>query len=93
MSEYLLDDFMIPMGLTTREVSEGTGIPLDEMRALLADGRELTPELSEKLGEFFDVSSMLFYNIQEELEERASVRERRLESRRLMLRYYDFRFC
>ena len=93
MSEYLLDDFMIPMGLTTREVSEGTGIPLDEMRALLADGRELTPELSEKLGEFFDVSSMLFYNIQEELEERASVRERRIESRRLMLRYYDFRFC
>ena len=75
MSEYLLDDFMIPMGLTAREVSEGTGIPLAEMRALLADMQEITPELSEKLGEFFGVSSMLFYDIQEELKERAGVRE------------------
>lgn len=75
MSEYLLDDFMIPMGLTAREVSEGTGIPLAEMQALLADMQEITPELSEKLGEFFGVSSMLFYDIQEELKERAGVRE------------------
>ena len=75
MSEYLLDDFMMPMGLTAREVSEGTGIPLNEMRALLADAQEITPELSRRLGAFFGVSSMLFYNIQGELKERAGVRE------------------
>ena len=75
MSEYLLEDFMIPMGLTACEVSAGTGIPLAELRALLADEEEVTPELSRRLGAFFGVSSMLFYDIQEELKERAAVRE------------------
>ena len=42
---------------------------------MLADEEELTPELSERLGEFFGVSSMLFYDIQEEFKECAGVRE------------------
>ena len=75
ISEYLLEDFMIPMGLTEQELAKGTGIPLAELRAVLADEQEVTPELSKKLGVFFGVSSMLFYDIQEELKERAGVRE------------------
>ena len=75
MSEFLLDDFMIPMGLTVHDVAAGTGTPLAELRAVLADEQEVTPELSEKLAAFFGVSSMLFYDIQEELKERAGVRE------------------
>ena len=75
MSEFLLDDFMIPMGLTAHDVATGTGISLKELRAVLADEQEVTPELSEKLGIFFGVSNMLFYDIQEELKERAGVRE------------------
>ena len=51
------------------------GIPLAELRALLADEKEVMPELSRRLGAFFGVSSMLFYDIQEELKERAAVRE------------------
>ena len=66
---------MIPMGLTEQELAKGTGIPLAELRAVLADEQEVTPELSKKLGVFFGVSSMLFYDIQEELKERAGVRE------------------
>ncbi len=75
MSEYLLDDFMIPMELTAQEVSAGAGIPLNELRAVLADEQELTPELSGKLGVFFGVSKMLFFDLQEELKARAEVRE------------------
>ena len=75
MSEYLLDDFMIPMGLTEHDLAAGTGIPLNELRAVLANEQEVTPELSEKLGAFFGISSMLFYDIQEELRARAKVRE------------------
>ena len=75
MSDYLVGEFMIPMNLTAEEVSEGTGIPLYEIRALLADAQELTPEISERLGKYFGVSAMLFYNIQQNLKKRAGVRE------------------
>lgn len=71
MSDYLSDEFMIPMNLTAKEVSEGTGIPLYELKALLADMQEVTPEVSEKLGEYFGISPMLFYNIQQDLKRRA----------------------
>ena len=75
MSDYLVGEFMIPMNLTAEEVSEGTGIPLYEIRALLADEQEVTPEISERLGKYFGVSAMLFYNIQQNLKKRAGVRE------------------
>lgn len=75
MSEFLLEEFMIPMELTAIEVSEGTGIPLYEVEAMLRDEQEVTPENSMRLGAFFGVSDMLFYDIQEELKERAGVRE------------------
>ena len=67
MSDYIGGEFMTPMNLTAEEVSEGTGIPLHEIRALLADDAEITPEISEKLGRFFGVSAMLFYDIQQDL--------------------------
>lgn len=67
MSDYLSGEFMMPMNLTAEEVSKGTEIPLHEIRALLADDAEITPEISEKLGRFFGVSAMLFYDIQQDL--------------------------
>lgn len=73
MSEYLLDDFMIPMGLTAEDVSKGTGISLHDVRAILVDAQEITLEISEKLGEYFGVSAMLFYDIQQDLKARAEV--------------------
>ena len=74
MSEYLLEDFMIPMGLTANEVSAGTGIPLHELHRILADDQELTPTQASRLSSFFGVSCDLFYDLQEELKERAGVR-------------------
>ena len=74
MSEFLLDEFMIPMNLTAKEVSQGTGIPLYDVRAILADTQEITPDVSEKLGAYFGVSSMLFYNIQQDLIQRVGAR-------------------
>lgn len=75
MSDFLLEDFMLPMNLTAKDLSEGTGIPLEEVTAMLADILEVTPELSGKLGAYFGVSDMLFYDIQQALKERAGVRE------------------
>ena len=77
MSEYLLDDFMTPMGLTAQDVSEGACIPLREVKAVLSDKQEITPEISRKLGKYFGVSEMLFFDIQNELKERADLLELR----------------
>ncbi len=73
MSEFLIEEFIEPMGLTESEVSEGAGVPLNELQLLLADKQELTLEQSEKLGAYFGVSSILFYDIQRDLKERVAV--------------------
>lgn len=75
MSEFLLDEFMTPMGLTARDLSDGTGLQLYDVRALLADDAQITPEISAKLGSFFGVSDMLFYDIQQDLKKRVAVPE------------------
>ena len=75
MSEYLLDEFMIPMNLTARDLSQGAGIPINDVTAMLADMQEISAEISVKLGEYFGVSDMLFYDIQQDLKARAGVRE------------------
>ena len=77
MSEYLLGDFMTPMGLTAQDVSEGLRIPLREVKAMLSDEQEVTPEISRKSGTYFGVSEMLFFDIQNELKESAGLRELR----------------
>ena len=71
MSEFLLEEFMLPMHIDARTLSEGTGIPLWELQAMLRDEEDVTPENSKRLGSFFGVSDMLFYDIQEDLKERS----------------------
>ena len=71
MSEFLLEEFMLPMHIDAQTLSEGAGIPLSEVEAMLRDEQDVTPENSMRLGSFFGVSDMLFYDIQEDLKERA----------------------
>ena len=71
MSEYLLEDFMLPMKLNVHDVSEGANIPLYGMQAILNDEIEITPDLSERLATFFGVSKMLFYKLQHDIKARA----------------------
>ena len=75
MSEFLLDEFMIPMNITARDLSEGANIPIEDVKALLSDEVEITPEISRKLAGFFGVSCMLFYDIHADLKDRAGVLE------------------
>lgn len=75
MSDFLLEDFMLPMGLRVKDLSEGTGIPLEDITAMLADALEVKPKLSEKPRTYFGVSDMLFYDIQQDLKTHAGVRK------------------
>ena len=46
---------------------------------MLRDEQEITPENSMRLGSFFGVSDMLFYDIQEDLKERSMSDMRELQ--------------
>ncbi len=75
MSEFLLNDFMLPMGINAQVLSYGTGIPINELQAILNDEVNITPEISQKLGMFFGVSDSLFSDIQSDLLRRESVKD------------------
>ena len=64
MKDFLLEDFMIPMNINAKKLSEGTGISLDELNAIFNDELEITPSISKKLAVFLGVSDTLFYDIQ-----------------------------
>lgn len=79
MSDFLFDDFMTPLNIDAFDLAAGAHIPIDDVRAVLADELDVTPEISRKLAAFFGVSSMLFYDIQEDLKRRAGVSIRELQ--------------
>ena len=74
MRDFLLNEFMIPLGLTAQNVSEQAGVSIKELQSVLNDEQEMTPELSVKLGKYFGISDMLFYNIQQDLNRRAGIK-------------------
>ena len=74
MSEFLLNDFMLPMGINAQVLSYCAGIPINEVQAILNDEINITPEISQKLGAFFGVSGSLFSDIQSDLFKRENAR-------------------
>ena len=70
LSEFLIEDFMKPMGLDAQALSKGTGIPIDDIYGLINDKIAVTYETSAKLGAFFGISPDVFYNIQETINSR-----------------------
>ena len=71
-SEFLLEEFMIPLQLDAQTLSLGVHIPLSEVQAILRDETEITLDESAQLGAFFGVSDSVFYDMQEVLKKRAS---------------------
>lgn len=67
ISEFLLQDFMQPLNLSVKEVADGAGVAVDSLQAILNGESEITPIISSKLGKFFNVSAMLFYDIQTDI--------------------------
>ncbi len=73
ISEFLYEDFMLPLCLDALTVSNMADIPLADIRGILADETEITPEISAKLGAVFGISPMLFYNIQCDINTRKEI--------------------
>ena len=75
VSEFLYEEFMRPMNIDALTLAEGVNLPLAVIQSVLSDKCEITPEISEKLGAFFNVSPMLFLNIQRDIYSRSTLTE------------------
>ena len=62
--EMLLEEFLIPMNLTQRELADGIRVPYQRVNELINGRRGLTPATALRLAKFFGTSPDLWMNLQ-----------------------------
>jgi len=56
--EMLLEEFLIPMGLTQRELADAIHVPYQRVNELIKGKRGMTPSTALRLAKFFEVSNV-----------------------------------
>jgi addiction module HigA family antidote len=62
--EMLLEEFLIPMGLTQRELAEGIRVPYQRVNELVNGRRGVTPHTALRLAKFFGTSPEVWMSLQ-----------------------------
>ena len=62
--EMLLEEFLIPMGLTQRALAQAIHVPYRTVNAIIKKHREITPRMALRLSKFFGVSADFWMNLQ-----------------------------
>ena len=62
--EMLLEEFLIPMGLTQRQLAEGIHVPYQRVNELVNGKRGVTPSTALRLAKFFGTSPDVWMNLQ-----------------------------
>lgn len=62
--EMLLEEFLIPMGLTQRELAKGIHVPYQRINDLINGRRGMTPSTALRLAKYFDMSAAFWMNLQ-----------------------------
>ena len=62
--EMLLEEFLIPMGLTQRELAEAIHVPYRRIQEIANGRRGVTPSTALRLGKFFSMSADFWMNLQ-----------------------------
>lgn len=68
MSEILLEEFMIPLGLSAYRLAREIHVPVSRIQDILHDRRKITPDTSIRLAKFFGVSDRYFLDIQNDID-------------------------
>jgi addiction module HigA family antidote len=58
----LLEEFLVPMGITQRELAEGIGVPYQRVNELVNGRRGVTPSTALRLARYFGTSSGFWMN-------------------------------
>lgn len=70
IGEILKEEFMKPLGISSSELAKNIDIPLSLADAILSNQRKITPDISIKLGKYFNVSQDYFLNLQHDIDNR-----------------------
>lgn len=62
--QMLLEEFLKPMGITQRELSNAIRVPYQRINEIINGRRGITPSTALRLGKFFGVSADFWMNIQ-----------------------------
>ena len=62
--EMLLEEFLLPMGLTQRELANAIHVPYQRVNEIVNGRRGITPSTALRLGKFLGVSAGFWLNLQ-----------------------------
>jgi addiction module HigA family antidote len=60
----LLEEFLLPMNLTQRELAEGIHVPYQRINEIVNGKRGITPSTSLRFAKFFGTSAGFWMNLQ-----------------------------
>ncbi len=61
--EMLLEEFLVPMGLTQRELADAIHVPYQRVNEIVNGKRGITPSTALRLARFFDMSADFWMNL------------------------------
>jgi len=62
--EMLLEEFLMPMGITQRRLAEAIHVPYQRINEIVNGRRGITPSTALRLAKTFNVSAQLWMNLQ-----------------------------
>ena len=62
--EMLLEEFLVPMGLTHRELAEAVHVPYQRVNDLINGRRGMTPSTALRLAKYFGTTPAFWMNLQ-----------------------------
>jgi addiction module HigA family antidote len=62
--EMLLREFLIPMGLTQKQLADGIKVPFQRINQIVSGKRGITPSTALRLGKYFGMSAAFWTNLQ-----------------------------
>lgn len=60
----LLEEFLIPMGMTQKELADSIHVPFQRINEIVGGKRGLTPSTALRLAKFFGMSAGFWLNLQ-----------------------------
>ena len=63
--EMLLEEFLIPMGMTQRVLADGIHVPYQRVNDIVNGRRGITPSTALRLAKFFNMSADFWMNVQQ----------------------------
>lgn len=62
--EMLLEEFLLPIGMTQRELANSINVPYQRINEIINGKRGMTPSTALRLAKFFEVSADFWMNVQ-----------------------------